>query len=73
MICPWCHENRTMIPVSGDEEYDQCPNCHDFVPKPEGGGDDIVAIPVRKGDRVRIEGEWVNILKNATIRVKRPR
>ncbi len=74
MICPWCHEDRTMRPVPGDagKEYDQCPNCQNFVPKPEGEGSEVVAIPVRKGDRVWIKDEWITILKNETIRVKRP-
>ncbi len=73
MICPWCHEDRTMRPVPGDagEAYDKCPNCQNFVPKPEED-DEVVAIPVRKGDRVWIGGEWVILLKNETIRVLRP-
>jgi len=74
MICPWCGEDKTMRPVPGaaGEMYDQCPNCGNFVPKPDEEGDEIVAIPVRKGDRVWIKNEWVPILKNETIRVKRP-
>ena len=63
-----------MRPVPGiaGRDFDKCPNCQNYVPKSEEEGDEVVAIPVRKGDRVLINGEWFNILKNETIRVKRP-